>query len=492
VQRCCAHKLRNLACKAPKHALADIRDDFHRIVYAGSGEAARTAFAAFERTWAKRCPGVVTSLREGGHELLTFFRFPNTQWKTLRTTNVIERLHEEFRRRVKTQGSLPTEDAALVLLFSLVASGQVRLRRIGEQSPRCYASTRRWRHDASKTPRSLDPAVGAAAGRSGDRVMERRAFIVGGCALLASPIAAEAQQTGKRVPRVGVLATGVNPRSASFYAAFEQRLRELGYVEGQSITIDFRIPSAAQDLSEVAAALVQSNPDVLMVPGPEASLKAAIRATKKIPIVMVAMNYDPIALGYVASLFKPGGNITGLFSRSPELTAKQLELLREALPRATTIAVLWEANSADQVRAAEVAAASLGVKLQKVEVRPPYDFEAAFARVKRGGAAGVLIVGSPIIFREQARIAALALKHGLPSMGSSSFGGLAMGYGINLPDTFRRAAEHVDKILKGAKPADLPVEQPTKFELVINLKTAKALGLTIPPSILIRADQVIE
>jgi transposase-like protein len=130
VQRCCVHKLRNLERKAPKHVLADIRDDFHRIVYAASGEAARTAVAAFERTWAKRCPGVVTSLREGGDELLTFFRFPKTQWKTLRTTNVIERLHEEFRRRVKTQGSLPSEDAALILLFSLVASGQIKLRRI--------------------------------------------------------------------------------------------------------------------------------------------------------------------------------------------------------------------------------------------------------------------------------------------------------------------------------------------------------------------------
>jgi len=130
VQRCCVHKLRNLERKAPKHVLADIRDDFHRIVYAASGEAARTVSATFEHTWAKRCPGVVTSLREDGDELLTFFRFPKTQWKTLRTTNVIERLHEEFRRRVKTQGSLPTEDAALVLLFSLVASGQIKLRRI--------------------------------------------------------------------------------------------------------------------------------------------------------------------------------------------------------------------------------------------------------------------------------------------------------------------------------------------------------------------------
>jgi putative ABC transport system substrate-binding protein len=314
--------------------------------------------------------------------------------------------------------------------------------------------------------------------------------------MLAAPVTTEGQ-AGK-VWRIGVLGSGVNPRSAPFYAAFEQRLRDLGYVDGQNITIDFRLPSAGQSLSEVAADLIQRHPDVLLVAGPEAPLKAASRATKKVPIVIVALNYDPIALGYVASLAKPGGNITGLFTRSPELTAKQLEVLREALPRATTIAVLWEANAADQVRAAEVAAASLGIKLQKVEVRPPYDFEAAFARVKRGGAAGVLIVGSPIFFREQTRIAALALKHGLPSMGAlplmgpSRLGGLTMGFGFTLSEMFRRAADYADKILKGAKPADLPVEQPTKFELVINLKTAKALGLTIPQSLLIRADQLIE
>ena len=202
---------------------------------------------------------------------------------------------------------------------------------------------------------------------------------------LAAPLAVKAQQAGK-VWRIGVLGSGVNPRSAPFYAAFEQRLRDLGYVDGQNITIDFRFPSAGQSMSEVAADLIQRHPDVLLVAGPEAPLKAASRATKKIPIVMVALNYDPIALGYVASLSKPGGNITGLFTRSPELTAKQLEVLREALPRATTIAVLWEAHAADQVRVAEVAAASLGIKLQKVEVRPPYDFEYPTQRVYASGA----------------------------------------------------------------------------------------------------------
>jgi putative ABC transport system substrate-binding protein len=322
--------------------------------------------------------------------------------------------------------------------------------------------------------------------------MERRAFLAAtGAVLLAVPRAAKAQPAGK-MWRIGVLGAGVNPRSASFYVAFEQRLRELGYVEGQNITIDFRRSSAGQDMSEVAADLVERNLDVLVVSGPEAPLKAVSRATKKIPIVVVALNYDPVALGYVASLAKPGGNITGLFSRTPELTAKQLELLREALPRATTIAVLWEANAADEVRVAEVAASSLGVKLQKVEVRPPYDLETAFARAKRGGSAGILIVGSPIFFREQARIAALALKYGLPSMGTINYSGLTIAYGSSLSDTFRRAAEYVDKILKGAKPGDLPVEQPTKFELVVNLKVAKALGLTIPHSFLLRADEVIQ
>ena len=310
--------------------------------------------------------------------------------------------------------------------------------------------------------------------------------------LLATALAAEAQPAGKAY-RIGVLGAGVNPRSASFYAAFDQRLRELGYIEGQNMVVDFRTPSRGEDLSQTAAALLRQRPDVLLVVGPEASMKAASRATQTIPIVMVALNYDPIALGYVQSIARPGGNISGLFFRLLEVTAKQLELLRDALPAAAPVAVLWEAAAADQMRSASAAAATLGVKLQPVEVRPPYDFEAAFTALTRSGAAGVLVVGGPVFFRERGRIADLALKHRLPSM-SSAFPGLryTMGYGPNLSEALRRAGDYVDKILKGAKPADLPVEQPTTFELVINLKTAKALGLTIPPALLLRADQVIE
>jgi putative ABC transport system substrate-binding protein len=324
-------------------------------------------------------------------------------------------------------------------------------------------------------------------------VVTRRAFLTTlAGSLLAAPLAAEAQEVRKA--RVGVLSVGANPRSASFYAAFEQRLRELGHIEGQTLIIDFRAPSRGEDPSQVADALVRQRPDVLLVVGPEVSMKAASRATRTIPIVIVALNYDPVALGYVQSLGRPGGNITGLVSRAVETAPKQLELLRDALPVDATVAVLWESPvAADQMRSVEAVASSLRVKLQKVEVRPPYDFDAAFAVVTRTRAAGVLFLGSPVFFRERARLENLALKHRLPSM-SSTYSDLraTFGYGANLDDMLRRAAEYADRILKGAKPADLPVEQPTKFDLVINLKTAKALGLTIPPSLLQRADQVIE
>jgi putative tryptophan/tyrosine transport system substrate-binding protein len=208
---------------------------------------------------------------------------------------------------------------------------------------------------------------------------------------------------------------------------------------------------------------------------------------------MVALNYDPIALGYIASLARPGGNITGVFFRLPEITAKQLELFRNALPRGAPVTVLWEPAAADQMRSAIAAGTTLGMSLQSVEVRPPYDFDVAFAQMIRSRAAGVLVVGGPLFFRERGRIAALALKHRLPSM-SSVFPDLryTMGYGPSLSEALRRAADYADRILKGAKPADLPVEQPTKFEVVINLKTAKAIGLTIPPSLLGRADEVIQ
>jgi putative ABC transport system substrate-binding protein len=211
---------------------------------------------------------------------------------------------------------------------------------------------------------------------------------------------------------------------------------------------------------------------------------------------MSARDYDPIALGYVAGLARPGGNITGVVQQRLELTAKQLELLKEALPTVTRVAVLWDDASADQRRAAEAAARSLGVQLQPLELRhPPYEFEGAFAAAAQGQAEALLILASPVFARQFEHIADLAAKSRLPTMVGFWWGpraGGLMAYDVNNVDMWRRVADYVDKILKGAKPADLPVEQPTKFELVINLKAAKALGLTIPSTLLFQADEVIQ
>ncbi len=324
--------------------------------------------------------------------------------------------------------------------------------------------------------------------------MDRRTFLgtlAGG--LLASPLVAEAQQA-ERVYRIGVVSMGINPRSASFYQAFEQRLREDGWVDGKNLVIDFQGATGSRNVAVIAADLVRRNADVMLAGGPEESLTAARQATTTIPIVMVALNYDPVEKGYVASLAHPGGNVTGVFSRNLEQGAKQLELLTEMLPGVRVVGVLWETFAMDQVSAIEARAPQLNVRLVKVEVRSPYDYERVFLTLRQRRVGAVLIVGSPIFFRDRARIAELAVKYRLPAGGlvSGPEGGLLLGFGVNPSVPFRRAADYIDKILKGAKPGDLPVEQPTKFELVINLKTAKALGLTIPQSLLQRADQVIE
>jgi len=323
--------------------------------------------------------------------------------------------------------------------------------------------------------------------------MDRRVFLgtlAGG--LLTAPLAV-AQQPGK-VYRIGVVAAGVNPRSASFFQAFEQRLRELGWVDGKNLVIDFQTPKGSRDLSEIAASFVRQNVDVILAGGPEANLKAARQATSTIPIVMVALNYDPVGKGHVTSLARPGGNVTGVFSLAPEQGAKQLELLKEVLPKVALVGVLWDAFAADQMPILEASAPKLNVQLEKVEVRPQYDLERAFLTLRQRRVGAVLVIGSPTFFRDQAKIAELAIRHHLPAGGSVTFvaSGLLLGYGVPASVPYRLAADYVDKIIKGAKPGDLPIEQPTKFELVINLKTAKALGLTIPPSLLQRADQVIE
>jgi len=287
-----------------------------------------------------------------------------------------------------------------------------------------------------------------------------------------------------------------NPRSAPLFQAFEQRLRELGYVERQNLAIEFRNAEGKSDrLPGLAAELVRLNVDVI-VTATDPATRAAQRATSTIPVVMVAINYEPIALGYIASLARPGANVTGIFFRHIELTSKRLELFKEMLPGVSRVTVLADAESADQFREVEAANRSLGLKLQVQDLRnPPYDIKSTFLVVMNSRPKALFVLESASIFRARTHIAQLALTNRLPT--SFAFreyveaGGL-MAYGVNLADMFRRAAEYADRILRGAKPADLPVEQPTKFEFVINLKTAKALGLTIPQSVLLRADEVIQ
>jgi putative ABC transport system substrate-binding protein len=237
--------------------------------------------------------------------------------------------------------------------------------------------------------------------------------------------------------------------------------------------------------------MVRLNVDAILSFGGEASLRAMREATRTVPIVMVALNFDPVAKGYVRSLARPGGNVTGIFTQQPEQDVKRLELLREVFPTAKRLAVWSDGFVGDQIKSVQAAAQAQNLRLQIVQLSPPYDLEKAFLAVKRGGAAGFLVVGSPVATRERARLAELALKHRVPAIGPVGYG-LLLGYGADLAPILRRAAEMTDRILKGAQPSELPVEQPTKFELVVNLKTAGALGVTIPQALLSRADRIIE
>jgi putative tryptophan/tyrosine transport system substrate-binding protein len=316
--------------------------------------------------------------------------------------------------------------------------------------------------------------------------------------LFLAPLAAEAQQAGK-VYRIGVLwnSTPNTLVSQRNYAAFEQGLRERGWVDGQNTIIERRYAEGrAERLPDLAADLVRLKVDVIVAHAAPATL-AAKQATTTIPIIAVAVS-DPVGLGLVASLARPGGNVTGLATLFPELAAKRLALLKETLPRVSRVAVLWNAANPGNViiwKEVQVTARTLGVTLQSREVRGTDDFERVFAAITKERPEALLTLDDPLIFQYQASIVTFAAKTRLPAMHafreSVEVGGL-MAYSVNLPDMQRRAATYVDKILKGAKPADLPVEQPTTFELAINLKTATALGLTIPQSVLGRADQVIE
>jgi putative ABC transport system substrate-binding protein len=328
--------------------------------------------------------------------------------------------------------------------------------------------------------------------------MNRRAFVTGLGAVLAGPLGAEAQQA-RKLPRVGFLSPGglAEPRMRLYVEAFRQGLRDLGYVEDSSIAIEFRAADEDyQRLAALAADLARLNLNVIVVATVPAAT-AAKEATKSIPIVMAAI-VDPVATGLVSNLRRPGENVTGLSMMAPELAGKQLELLKDIVPRASRVALLWNpanAGNAPQEQAAREAARVLGLRLQTYEARSPAAIDAAFHAMGRERAEGLIVVVDRMLGTHRKRIADLAAKHRLPAVyGQSEVEktGALIVYGVDLPTLYRRSATYVDKILKGAKPGDLPVEQPTKFELVINLKTAKALGLTIPPSALLRADQVIE
>jgi len=307
---------------------------------------------------------------------------------------------------------------------------------------------------------------------------------------------AEAQQPTK-VPRIGYLSAtspSVNPTRIE---AFRQGLRELGYVEGKNIIIEWRYAEGKLDrLRELAADLVRLKVDVIVTGGPT-PMPAVKEATTTIPIVMGYDN-DPVGMGFVASLSRPGGNITGLSALSPELSGKRLELLKEIIPRLSRVAVLGTSNypgNAQALREVELAAGAFGVKLQYLDIRDLKDIETAFRAASKGRAEALLVLASPLFVLQRTQLTDLALKNRLPAIYDRrefvDDGGL-MSYGTNFADMSRRAATYVDKILKGAKPADLPVEQPKKFEFIINLKAAKQIGLTIPPSVLARADKVIK
>ena len=326
--------------------------------------------------------------------------------------------------------------------------------------------------------------------------MNRRTFLSAlSGSLLAAPLAAEAQQTGK-VYRVAFLGSTSPSGYASQMEAFRRGLRDLGYVEGQNLVIEFRWAQGKNErLPELAAELVRLKPDVLVTHGPPGAL-AAKRATDTIPIVLGAIG-AAVETGAVEGLARPGGNVTGLSFFVLELNAKRLEVLKEAVPRVGRVGVLLKRdNPANKpvLRAMEDAAQPLKLQLQPIEVRDPADLESAVSTLRKGNADAMAVHEEAMLIAEAGRIADLARKHHLPTVGFVEYaraGGL-LAFGANFSDLWRRAAGFVDKILKGARPADLPVERATKFELIINLKTAKALGLTIPPSLLQRADQVIQ
>jgi putative ABC transport system substrate-binding protein len=326
-------------------------------------------------------------------------------------------------------------------------------------------------------------------------MMHRRTFLIGGACSLLAPALARAQEVGK-VYRIGILPAGPLAPRAHQYAAFRRGLRDLGYVEGQNIALEFRPPAQeGGQFDGLAVELVRLKVDVIVATA--LATHAARRATSAIPIVMTSGQFDPVQDGLVSSLAHPGGNVTGMTNRNAELGPKHLQLLSEVVPGLSRVAVLINPNEVQgnaQFQHIETAARVLGVKVLRVEAAQPGALEEAFRRAADGRAGGLIVTSSPLFFGRSARIAELALKRRLPSISGQkplSRAGVLLFYGPSDTESYRQAAAYVDKILRGAKPADLPVEQVDVFELVINLKTAKALGIKVPDSIMLRADEVI-
>ena len=318
-----------------------------------------------------------------------------------------------------------------------------------------------------------------------------------GTVLFALCLCAHAQQT-KKLPRIGYLSSIDSTNESARAEGIRRALKELGYVEGQNIATEYRYSEGKTDrASEFANDFARLKVDIIIVAGGIIWIRAAKNATKTIPIVMVGAGNDPIEAGLIESLGRPGGNITGLTNLSGKLGAKQLELLKDAVPKIVRVAVLYEAATPEnlvQLKEVQAAAPMLKLTVQAWEVRAVESFDSLFAALNKDRTDGLHVLGSPVINNNQKQLASLALKSRLPSVYQSreavDAGGL-MSYSADLADSYRRVAYYVDKILRGVRPADLPVEQPTKFELVINLKTAKQIGLTIPPNVLARADKVI-
>jgi putative tryptophan/tyrosine transport system substrate-binding protein len=323
--------------------------------------------------------------------------------------------------------------------------------------------------------------------------MRRRDFItlLGGTA--AWPLAARAQQSTK-ILKVGTVAG--TPKSSPQWVAFERRMVELGYQEGRNFSFDFLQAASADEYEGLYPKLVARGPDVILAIGPEIGLKSALAVTRTVPIVMIAIDYDPLARGYVTSLARPSGNITGLVFQQIELAAKRIQLIKDGFPDRVAATMFWDKLSADQWEAARSTAAMLGLQLFGIELRePPYDYEAALDQAPLDHRGMLIVPSSPFLFNDRARLAEFALRHRVLSMFVFrewvDAGGLFC-YGPSITALFGRVAEFVDRIARGAKPADLPIEQPTKFEMVVNLKTAKAIGIELPTAILLRADEVIE